>query len=54
MDEHYDTGRILAQQVVPVLTDDTPERLAGRVLAKVREELPNPLNPFNLFLWYAQ
>lgn len=35
VDEHYDTGRILAQRVVPVLTNDTPEELAARVL---REE----------------
>ncbi|CAA6669874.1 unnamed protein product [Spirodela intermedia] len=34
VDEHYDTGRILAQRVVPVLADDTPERLAGRVLSE--------------------
>ncbi|XP_065879570.1 phosphoribosylglycinamide formyltransferase, chloroplastic-like [Euphorbia lathyris] len=35
VDEHYDTGRILAQRVVPVLANDTPEELAARVL---REE----------------
>ncbi|EEF33342.1 phosphoribosylamine-glycine ligase, putative [Ricinus communis] len=35
VDEHYDTGRILAQRVVPVLADDTAEELAARVL---REE----------------
>ncbi|KAL2483934.1 Phosphoribosylglycinamide formyltransferase [Forsythia ovata] len=32
VDEHYDTGRILAQRVVPVLADDTAEELAARVL----------------------
>ncbi|CAN1325537.1 Phosphoribosylglycinamide formyltransferase, chloroplastic [Linum perenne] len=32
VDEHYDTGRILAQRVVPVLATDTPEDLAARVL----------------------
>ncbi|KAL6646112.1 hypothetical protein ACP70R_017720 [Stipagrostis hirtigluma subsp. patula] len=32
VDEHYDTGRTLAQRVVPVLTNDTPEQLAARVL----------------------
>lgn len=32
VDEHYDTGRILAQRVVPVLTYDTSEELAARVL----------------------
>ncbi|KAF3781226.1 Phosphoribosylglycinamide formyltransferase [Nymphaea thermarum] len=35
VDEHYDTGRILAQRVVPVLVTDSPEELAARVL---REE----------------
>ncbi|WCJ36693.1 Phosphoribosylglycinamide formyltransferase chloroplastic [Euphorbia peplus] len=35
VDEHYDTGHILAQRVVPVLANDTPEELAARVL---REE----------------
>ncbi|WOG99075.1 hypothetical protein DCAR_0518423 [Daucus carota subsp. sativus] len=32
VDEHYDTGRILAQRVVPVLPTDTAEELAARVL----------------------
>ncbi|GKV14946.1 hypothetical protein SLEP1_g25743 [Rubroshorea leprosula] len=32
VDEHYDTGRILAQRVVPVLASDTAEDLAARVL----------------------
>ncbi|XP_077241010.1 formyl transferase [Tasmannia lanceolata] len=32
VDEHYDTGRILAQRVVPVLVNDTAEGLAARVL----------------------
>lgn len=32
VDEHYDTGRILAQRVVPVLADDTADELAARVL----------------------
>ncbi|KAL0321090.1 UNVERIFIED_CONTAM: Phosphoribosylglycinamide formyltransferase, chloroplastic [Sesamum radiatum] len=32
VDEQYDTGRILAQRVVPVLADDTAEELAARVL----------------------
>lgn len=35
VDEHYDTGRILAQRVVPVLPDDTAENLAARVLGEV-------------------
>ncbi|XP_075476920.1 phosphoribosylglycinamide formyltransferase, chloroplastic-like [Primulina tabacum] len=32
VDEQYDTGRILAQRVVPVLAYDTPEELAERIL----------------------
>ncbi|XP_021737386.1 phosphoribosylglycinamide formyltransferase, chloroplastic-like [Chenopodium quinoa] len=32
VDEEYDTGRILAQRVVPVCAFDTPEELAARVL----------------------
>jgi len=35
VDEHYDTGRILAQRVVPVLANDTAEELAARVLNEV-------------------
>lgn len=37
VDEHYDTGRILAQRVVPVLANDTAEELAARVLHQVIE-----------------
>uniref|UniRef100_A0A0D3G5C0 phosphoribosylglycinamide formyltransferase 1 n=1 Tax=Oryza barthii TaxID=65489 RepID=A0A0D3G5C0_9ORYZ len=32
VDEHYDIGRTLAQRVVPVQANDTPEQLATRVL----------------------
>ena len=32
VDEHYDTGPIIAQQCVPVMDDDTPDSLAARVL----------------------
>ncbi|CAD6263673.1 unnamed protein product [Miscanthus lutarioriparius] len=32
VDEHYDTGKTLAQRVVPVFADDTPELLAARIL----------------------
>lgn len=35
VDEHYDTGRILAQRIVPVLANDTAEELAARVLREV-------------------
>jgi len=58
VDEHYDTWRILAQRVVPVLANDTEEELAARVLREVLavyniNQLPNklwhfkPLNKFN-------
>ncbi|KAM3209839.1 hypothetical protein ACQJBY_064093 [Aegilops geniculata] len=32
VDEQFDTGKTLAQRVVPVLANDTPEQLAARVL----------------------
>ncbi|XP_022155077.1 phosphoribosylglycinamide formyltransferase, chloroplastic [Momordica charantia] len=32
VDEHFDTGRILAQRVVPVLANDAAQDLAARVL----------------------
>lgn len=32
VDENYDTGPIILQRVVPILDEDTPETLAGRVL----------------------
>ena len=32
VDAEYDSGRIMAQERVPVLADDTPEMLAARVL----------------------
>lgn len=35
VDEHFDTGKTLAQRVVPVLPNDTPEQLAARVLHEV-------------------
>lgn len=57
MDEHYDTGRILAQRVVPVLANDTAEELAARVLREVMQFISsisslkwwqfNSLNNFN-------
>lgn len=40
VDEVYDRGEILAQRRVPVLPDDTPERLAARVLAAEHALLP--------------
>jgi formyltetrahydrofolate-dependent phosphoribosylglycinamide formyltransferase len=40
VDEEYDHGPVLAQVRVPVLPDDTPERLAERVLAVEHRLLP--------------
>lgn len=40
VDERYDEGAIVAQWPVPVLPDDTPERLAARVLAVEHVLLP--------------
>jgi formyltetrahydrofolate-dependent phosphoribosylglycinamide formyltransferase len=40
VDEAYDRGMILAQERVPVAADDTPERLAARVLAAYHRLLP--------------
>ncbi len=40
VDEVYDRGAILAQATVPVLPDDTPDRLAARVLAAEHQLLP--------------
>ncbi len=40
VDEAYDRGPILAQRRVPVLQDDTPERLAARVLEAEHQLLP--------------
>jgi folate-dependent phosphoribosylglycinamide formyltransferase PurN len=42
VDEHYDTGKTLAQKVVPVFADDTPELLAARVLHEVRVQPSSP------------
>lgn len=40
VDEAYDRGPILAQARVPVLPDDTPERLGARVLDVEHQLLP--------------
>jgi phosphoribosylglycinamide formyltransferase-1 len=43
VNEEYDKGRILMQRHVPVLPDDTPERLAARVLACEHTLYPDAL-----------
>jgi phosphoribosylglycinamide formyltransferase-1 len=46
VDEKYDHGPIVAQRVVPVLDDDTPESLAGRVLAEEHRIYPYVIQLF--------
>ena len=41
VDEEFDRGPILAQRTVPVLPDDTAERLAARVLEMEHRLLPD-------------
>jgi formyltetrahydrofolate-dependent phosphoribosylglycinamide formyltransferase len=41
--EEYDEGPILLQRTVPVLDDDTPDRLAARVQALERELVPEAI-----------
>jgi formyltetrahydrofolate-dependent phosphoribosylglycinamide formyltransferase len=43
VDDEYDHGRILLQETVPVLPDDTPESLAARVFAAECQALPEAL-----------
>ena len=43
VDDQYDHGPILLQKCVPVLDDDTPDALAGRVQAAEREIYPQAL-----------
>ena len=40
VDEGTDSGPIIAQAVVPVLDDDTPESLAGRILEQEHRLYP--------------
>jgi len=40
VDDAYDNGPIIAQRAIPVLDDDSPATLAGRVQAAEREVLP--------------
>ncbi len=43
VDEGVDTGKILVQERVPVLPDDTPETLAARVLEVEHKILPKAI-----------
>jgi formyltetrahydrofolate-dependent phosphoribosylglycinamide formyltransferase len=47
-DHEYDHGPIVAQRVVPVLDDDTPEDLAARVFAAECEAYPEAIR------WFAE
>ena len=46
VDEAYDTGPIVLQDVVPVRPDDTPDALAARVLAVEHRLYPEALRLF--------
>ena len=46
VDEEYDHGPIILQRVVPVLDDDTPERLAARVAIEERLAYPAVIQLF--------
>ncbi len=48
VDEEYDRGPIVAQVVVPVLDDDTPQTLQARVLEREHELYPRVLQ------WFAE
>jgi len=43
VDDEYDHGRVLLQQPVPVLPDDSPESLAARVFAAECQVLPEAI-----------
>lgn len=43
VDEEYDSGAILLQRTVPVVSGDTPESLAARVLAVEHEIYPEAI-----------
>lgn len=43
VDDEYDHGRVLLQQAVPVLSDDSPESLAARVFAAECQTLPEAI-----------
>jgi phosphoribosylglycinamide formyltransferase 1 len=46
VDDQYDHGPIILQRTVPVLADDTPDRLAARVFAAECEAYPEALRLF--------
>ncbi|MCD6118982.1 phosphoribosylglycinamide formyltransferase [bacterium] len=48
VDDEYDHGPIVAQRVVPVLEDDTPDTLAARVQAEERRLYPQVIQ------WFAE
>ncbi|MCY4107943.1 MAG: phosphoribosylglycinamide formyltransferase [Chloroflexi bacterium] len=45
--DELDAGPILAQATVPVLDDDTPDSLAGRILVEEHKTLPNVIQWFS-------
>lgn len=53
VDEQYDTGKTLAQRAVPVLANDTPEKLAARVLHEEHQVYVDAVAAFceNRIVW---
>ena len=47
VDDHYDSGPIIAQRTCAVRDDDTPETLAARVQAEERVALPEAIDAFH-------
>jgi phosphoribosylglycinamide formyltransferase-1 len=45
-DNQYDHGPIILQRAVPVLDDDTPDSLAGRVFAEECKAYPEAIHLF--------
>jgi len=45
-DNEYDHGPIIVQRAVPVLADDTPDRLAARVFVQECEAYPDAIRAF--------
>lgn len=46
VDEYYDRGPIVAQQCVPVFSEDTPDTLAARILKVEHQIFPKALELF--------
>src|SRR5258708_27681950 len=54
VDENLDAGPIIVQRVVPVLDDDTPERLASRILEQEHEAYVEALRGLASSRWRVE